>query len=276
MNYFSKKKIGLIAGNGNFPLITLENAKKAGYEVYVCAIKGEADQLVADLAHICTWVKLGQIRKVATFFLNNDVHECIMAGKITKTNVLKGHVFPDLDMIALAATLKDWKDDSLLGSICSYLEKRGIVIMDSTYLLGDLVAKEQVYSKKKPSKAIVEDIEFGWQMAKEMGRLDIGQAVIVKNKAVLAVEAIEGTDAAIRRAGDLGGSGSVIVKVAKPQQDMRFDVPVVGLRTLDNLIACGAKALVVEAGKTIILDPVLFVEKIDREKIVFVGRKDKA
>ncbi len=273
MHHFDKKKIGLIAGNGNFPLMTIVNAQKAGYEVYVCAIKGEADDMVAKCADVCEWVKLGQIRKVATFFLNNQVTSCVMAGKITKTNVLKGHVFPDLDMISIIATLKDWKDDSLLGAICSYLEKRNIMILDSTEFLGDLVAQEMVYSKKKPSKAVMDDIAFGWQLAKEMGRLDIGQTVIVKNRAILAVEAIEGTDAAIDRAGALGGAGSVVIKVSKPQQDMRFDVPVVGLRTLERVIASGAKALVVEAGKTIILDKDIFLEKIDREKLIFVGHK---
>jgi DUF1009 family protein len=273
MHHFDKKRIGLIAGNGSFPLMTIVNAQKAGYEVYVCAIKGEADEMVAKCADVCKWVKLGQIRKLATFFLNNQVSRCVMAGKITKTNVLKGHVFPDLDMIAIIATLKDWKDDSLLGAICSYLEKRNILILDSTEFLGESVAQELVYSKKKPSKAVIEDISFGWHLAKEMGRLDIGQTVIVKNKAILAVEAIEGTDAAIERAGLLGGPGNVVIKVAKPQQDMRFDVPVVGLRTLEKVISSGAKALVVEAGKTIILDRDIFLEKVDREKLIFIGHK---
>ncbi|MFC1808804.1 LpxI family protein [Candidatus Omnitrophota bacterium] len=270
---YSKKKIGVIAGNGNFPLVTIRNAQKQGYEVYVCAIKGEADEKVAECADAYKWVKLGQLRKVATFFLNNQVNQCLLAGKITKTNLLKGHVFPDLDMIMLIASIKDWKDDSLLGAICSYLDKRNVSVINSTYFLGDLVAQECVYSKHKPSKTIFEDVEFGWTLAKEMGRLDIGQTVIVKNKAILAVEAIEGTDAAIDRAGTLGGTGSVVVKVAKPQQDMRFDVPVVGLETLEHVIGIGAKALVVEADKTIILDRDVFIEKINREKIVFFGRK---
>lgn len=267
------KNIGIIAGNGSFPLLSAKEAKAEGYRVIVCAVKGETNPEIEQYASAMCWVKLGQVKKLVHFFKEHFVDQCLMAGKITKTNLFKGEVFPDLDMVKIIATLPDRKDDTLLGCVCQYVEDQGIQVLDSTRFLKGSLAEEGVLSKKKPTKAQLEDIQFGWQLAKEMGRLDVGQSVILKNKAVLAVEAIEGTDEAIQRGGDLGGKGVVVVKVAKPAQDMRFDVPVVGENTVNALVRAKASVLAVEADKTLLIDKEVFLKRVNEANIVFVAKK---
>lgn len=270
-----EKKIGIIAGNGDFPLLTVRNAQAEGYVVSVAAIKGETSDAVMQASDHYQLIPFGQMKKVARFFLDHGVTQCLLAGKVTKTNLFKGDIIPDIAMIKIATSLRDWKDDSFLGGICEYLEKQGLTVLDSTRFLGSMLAESRVYSAKKPSKEMLADIQFGRALAKEMGRLDVGQSVVVKKKAVLAVEAIEGTDEAIKRAGVLGGKGAVVVKVAKPDQDMRFDVPVVGIKTIDSMCEAGATVLAVEARKTLILDLDAFVERINKEKLIFVGMDDQ-
>ena len=193
-----------------------------------------------------------------------------MAGKVSKTFMFKD-IRPDLRAIALYMRLKDRKDDSLLLGIVSELEKEGIRVEEPTRYVPHLLAEKGVITKRKPKKEELKDIEFGWPIAKEMGRLDIGQTVVVKNMAVLSVEAIEGTDAAIRRAGELGRGGIVVIKVAKPKQDMRFDAPVIGLNTIRTLKEAKAAALCIEAGKTILLEKEDMIKLADKEKICIIG-----
>ena len=266
--------LGLITGNGLLPTVVLKEAKRAGYRVAVCAIQGETDPSIASLADAINWIRLGQLGSILKFFKAQGVHKAIMAGKITKTSLFRGDVKPDLEMIKVLAKTRNHSDDSLLGGIADHLDREGIKLLDTTtYLSEDSLPKEGVLTKRHPSKKELVDIEYGWDLAKEMGRLDIGQTVVVKNQAVLAVEAIEGTDAAILRGGALGSGDVTVVKVAKPNQDMRFDVPTIGLTTLEAMIKAGASVLAFEARKTILLNRKELIEKANERRIVVVAKE---
>ena len=196
----------------------------------------------------------------------------MMAGKIEKVRIFEGKVQPDLEMAKVLLKVRDFRDDSLLGGIADYLSHHGIQLQDSTSFLKEALPGPGTLGKKNPSREIQEDIDFGWEVAKTIAGLDIGQTVVVKRKAVLALEAIEGTDETIKRGGLLGKGGITVIKVAKPKQDMRFDVPAIGLGTLNELIAAKAKALAFEAGKTLFIDLNEFVKKADQAGIVLVGK----
>ncbi len=265
------KTIGIIAGNGRFPLLVAKEARNQGLRVAICGIYKEADPSLEKVADVFQWTKVGELKKLVKFFRAQTVHEAVMAGKIEKVRLFQENVNPDFEMVKVLMKTRDFKDDSLLSGIAHYLHEQGIDLMDSTLLLKDSLPGPGVLGKKKPSKEILEDLQFGFQMAKSIAGLDIGQTVVVKKKAVLAVEAIEGTDHAIRRGAELGAGKIVVVKVAKPNQDMRFDVPAVGMATMRELIAAKAEAFGFEAGKTIFIDQKEFVEKADQKGIVLFG-----
>jgi len=197
----------------------------------------------------------------------------LMAGGIKKTRLFSGGM-PDLRGVALLARMVHKKDDSILRAVAEELESEGIKVRESTLYLDNLVAKQGSITKRKPSNEEKRDIEFGWQMAKEIGKLDIGQTVVVKGQAVIAVEAIEGTDEAIRRGGTLCGQGAVVVKVCKPQQDLRFDLPAIGSMTINTMAQIKASCLAVEAGKTIIIDRKTVIGDAERAGIAVVALKD--
>jgi len=269
----NQKTLGLITGNGFLPELVASEAKRSGHRVAVCAIQGETDPSIAPLADSTTWVRLGQLGRVIQFFKGEGVKEVVMVGKVTKTNLFRGDIQPDLEMIKALSKTKNHSDDALLGAIASHLNENGIKLLDSTaFLSEDALPKAGILTRRKPVKKEEEDIEFGWRLAKDMGRLDVGQTVVVKNKAVLAVEAVEGTDEAILRGGKLGSGDVVVVKVAKPNQDMRFDVPTVGLTTLESMIKARASVLAFEAGKTIVLNRSQFIEKANEHKIAVVAK----
>lgn len=269
-----EKTLGLIAGHGILPALVLKEAKRLRKRVVVCAIQGETDSSVSFSGDRATQIRLGQLGRLLKFFKLEGVEEAIMAGKITKTNLFRGEVRPDLEMIKVLTKTKNHSDDSLLRGIADYLDSKGIKLLDSTaFLSEDTLPKKGVLTARRPSKEELRDIEFGWKLAKEMGRLDIGQTVVVKNQAVLAVEAIEGTDETILRGGALGSGRVSVVKVAKPKQDMRFDVPTVGLTTLESMIKAGARVLAFEAGKTIILERERFIEKANAHKMTVVAKE---
>jgi DUF1009 family protein len=265
------KTIGIIAGNGRFPLLALKEARREGYRIAVAAIEKEADENLTKMADSCAWVKVGELKKLVKFFRAEGVHEAIMAGKIEKVRLFQENVKPDLEMVKVVMKTRDFKDDSLLTGIADYLHGEGIDLMDSTAFMRDALPKAGVLGKRKPTKENWEDLRFGFSMAKAIAGLDIGQTVIVKKKAVLAVEAIEGTDAAIHRGAELGGGKVTVVKVAKPNQDMRFDVPAVGLKTLKSLMDAKAEAFGFEAGKTIFLDREEVLKQADKAGIAMVG-----
>jgi len=265
------KTIGIIAGNGRFPVLVAEEARRAGYRTVVCAIEKEADPSLEKAVDACAWVKIGQLKKLRDFFREQGVTEAVMAGKVEKVRLFQENVKPDLEMVKVLMKTRDFKDDSLLSGIANYLESEGIQLLDSTIFSRQNMPGTGVLGRRKPSREVLEDIGFGYTMAKSISGLDIGQTVVVKKKAVLAVEAIEGTDAAIRRAAELGGEDMVVVKVAKPRQDMRFDVPAVGLRTMEELVRAHARAFAFEAGSTLFLELKEFIEQADKHGISLVG-----
>jgi len=199
------------------------------------------------------------------------ISEVVFAGKVHKSIIYTGKVIPDLRLIKLLFGLKDKSDDSITLAITKELEDEGIKLLKTTDFTVKLMTPRGVLTKEKPSKADYKDIEFGWKIAKEIGRLDIGQTVVVRDQAVMAVEAIEGTDEAIKRGGSLAGEGAVVIKISKPQQDMRFDVPVVGTQTLQSMAKVGARVLAIEAEKSILLDKDRFIHDAEMSGIIVIG-----
>jgi UDP-2,3-diacylglucosamine hydrolase len=262
--------IGVIAGGGQFPRLFIEAAKDSGRKSIVVGFKGETAPEVATAADCFCWVKLGQLGKVIQFFKKNNVAEAVFLGTITKTRIFRD-VFFDLKGLSLWRKIDRRHDDAILRAIADTLQDDGITIVESTRYLADLLFPAGVLTRKKPSRQQKEDIVFGWHMAKAIGKLDIGQCVVVRNRAVLSVEAIEGTDAAILRGGKLGKEKVVVVKVHKPGQDFRFDLPATGLQTIESMKAAGAAVLAVEAGKSLMFDSEAVIREADAAGIVVVG-----
>jgi DUF1009 family protein len=233
------------------------------------ALEAEVDTL--------RWVYLGELSRIFAFFRDNGVEEVVMAGKVPKTFLWKNPsaLRPDPRALALMQRLADRKDDSILGSVAEAIEEEGFPLLGQAELAPELWAPAGSVGRIPPTDEQRRDIAFGWPIAKAIGELDIGQTVVVRGGAVLALEAIEGTDAAIRRGCALGEKGACVVKVAKPGQDPRFDVPTIGLETLATLIECGAGALAVEAGKTVILDREAVARGADEHGISIVGIDDR-
>lgn len=265
------RKLGLIAGGGVFPLLVAKEATEAGCDVYAVALRGEANSEVEQWSHKMIWVKLGELDKMTRFFEREAVHEAIMAGYVRKPKILSGDVRPDLSMLKVMTSVRDWKDKTLLSALSDHLEKKGVRLLDSTIYLRDSLPAVGILSKSKPSKSEREDIRFGFGMAKHMAELDIGQTVVVKDRCVVAVESIEGTDETIRRGGCLATQGATVVKVARPHQDMRFDVPAIGLETLKTAIESRVRVIAVEAEKTILFEKEALVKLADEKKLCLVA-----
>jgi hypothetical protein len=266
MNY------GLIAGNGNFPFLVVEGAKKTGQKLVVAAIREETDRRIEEVADKVLWVGIGQLGKMIKFFKSEGVEKAIMAGQVKHIQIFSG-ALPDLRMLKMLYRLPRRNTDSLIGGIADELAKDGIELIDSTYFIQDQLAQEGVLSRRKPSELEQGNIEYGLQIANEIARLDLGQTIVVRAKACVAIEAMEGTDAAIKRAGELAKGKLTVVKVAKPNQDMRFDVPVVGIPTINTMIEAGATCLSVTANKTLIFDREKMLELANRHKICVVAVK---
>ena len=245
--------IGLIAGGGQFPLMVAESAKKQGFQVVAVAHLGETEPSLLDIVDEIVWIKLGQLGKLIKTLKKNDVKKTIMAGSITKKRMFE-NIRPDLKGLAVMSKLAIFHDDDILRAVAKELAREGIEIASSTSYLPELLAPPGCLTRRRPSKAENEDIHFGWKVAKELGRLDIGQCVVVRRKTVLALEAIDGTDETILRGGRLAREKAVVVKVSKPDQDLRFDVPSVGIETIKVMSRVNASVLAVEAGKTLIFD----------------------
>jgi DUF1009 family protein len=263
-------RIGLIAGSGQFPIIFCKAAKLKGFSVYAAAYLNEADSELESYVDAIEWIHLGQIKRLIKFFNKHNVYEAVMAGGIKKTKMFS-NVQPDIKAISLMASLKHTHDDSLLRAFADLLEKEGIKIQSSTFLLPGLLAEKGCWTKRKPAKHEKTDLKFAWEIAKEIGRLDIGQCVVVGGGSVLAVEAIDGTDATIKRGGKLGNGNAVVVKVCKPNQDVRFDMPAVGARTIHIMQESGATALAIEAGKALVFDREEMVALADKFGIAIVA-----
>jgi UDP-2,3-diacylglucosamine hydrolase len=245
--------LGLIAGGGRFPLIAADAARRRGLRVIAVAHVGETDPTLSERVDEIFWIKLGQLGHLIKTLKKRKACKAILAGTITKKKMFE-KVRPDLRGLAVMSKLAVFHDDNILRAVADELAGEGIEIVSSILYLPDLVAPPGCLTRRKPNRSEQEDIHFGWQAAKALGRLDIGQCVVVRKKTVLAVEAIEGTDEAILRGGSLGREKTVVVKVSKPHQDLRFDIPAVGPETIRTMARVKASVLALEAGKTLIFE----------------------
>jgi hypothetical protein len=262
------RRIGILAAWGRLPVIVAEELRRQGYHVSCLGVVGHADPHLKDICDDFQWIGWGSLGGAIRFFRRMNVQQATMAGKFQKVVLYQPSLWwrhlPDWTFVktfwhVFITKRRDRKDDTLLGTLTGAFADHGITFHPATDYAPELLVKPGQIAGRPPSASQQNDIEFGWEIAREMGRLDIGQSICVKDRGVLAVEAIEGTDACIHRAGGLCQTGGfTIVKVAKPQQDMRFDVPTVGVRTLRTMVAAGAKVLAIEAGRTILLDDAEF------------------
>lgn len=263
-------KIGLIAGGGQFPLIFSKKAKAKGFAVYAAAYQNEADTSLQNHAAAIEWIHLGQVGRIIKFFRKHNVTQAVMMGSIKKTRMFSD-VKPDIKAISLIAGMIHTHDDGILRAFARLLEKEGIKVRESTFLLPELLAPEGCWTRRKPGRSERSDIEMGWKIVKEIGQLDIGQCVVVGGGSVLAVEAIDGTDATITRGGKLA-KGAVVVKACKPNQDVRFDIPAIGLETIRTMHEAGAKVLAIEAGKTVVFNREDMISLANKFGISIVAR----
>ena len=270
--------IGLLAGSGRFPILFAEAAQRLGLPVACVGLRYEAPEILGSLCESFEVVSVSRLGGMIRSFKRRGVRRVVMAGKVSKAVMYTPgrilQLWPDLRMIRFwHGRLKaDKRDDSILLGVIAEFERDGITFVSALDFCPELLVNAGILTRRKPSAAEWKDIAFGWKLAKEMGRLDIGQSVAVKEQATIAVEAIEGTDLCIERAGLLCRAGGwTLVKVAKPRQDMRFDVPTIGTATIDNLSKAGAKVLAIEAGKTIVVDQPEVVALADRHGLVIVA-----
>jgi len=266
-----QRRVGLIAGNGVFPVLFARGARKAGLEVVAAALRGEADPQLEGEVDELFWVYIGQIGKAASQFKARGVREAAFAGGVGKLKAFR-NARPDLTMLRAVARLRHFKDDALLRSIAQGFEERGVRIIPSTRYLAEVLAAAGSLSTRKPSASEERDIVLGRQVAEAIGRADVGQTVVVKGGHVIAVEAAEGTDACIRRAGELAGAGIVVVKRCKPDQDERFDLPAVGPKTVEVLARVEGAVLCIEAGRTVVLEAERVRAIADEAGIAVVAR----
>jgi DUF1009 family protein len=277
----AQEKIGLIAGNGTFPFLVLEAARAQGYEVVVAAIKEEASpEIESHGAAAVHWLSLGELSKLIETFQRAGVHRAVMAGQVKHKQIFSS-IRPDWKLAKLLLSLTTRNTDSLLGAVAKVLGDEGITLEKSTWLLEPLLAKSGVLTKRAPDEQEKKNIDYGRAVARDLAEHDIGQTVVIAESACVAVEAMEGTDAAIERAGQimrsLHGYASTlsraltVVKIAKPNQDMRFDVPVIGVKTIDVMRAAGASCLALDAGKCLLLDGKKVIDAADAAEIAVIA-----
>ncbi len=269
--------LGLIAGNGRFPFLVLEAARAAGHQVTIIALKEEAfPDLEAEAAKapaaVVHRVSLGKLGTWVSLLERAGATHALMAGQVKHTRLFSD-IVPDLTALSLLTRITSKNTDAIIAAVADFLRERGMDLIDSTAFLTPLMAGEGVLTKRAPTEAEHADLAFGYGIADVIAGLDIGQAIAVKSVAVVAVEAMEGTDQVIARAGQLAGGGVSIVKVAKPNQDMRFDVPVIGVATIRAMQAAGASTLSVDAGKTLMIDGDAIIAAADAAGIAIVGRR---
>jgi UDP-2,3-diacylglucosamine hydrolase len=264
------ENIGLIAGKGQFPLLFAQAAREQGAAVIAVAHRGETDPALASLVAELHWIHVGQLGKLIRIFKAAGVRQAVMAGGISRGRLFR-EFRPDWRALSVIRRAGAGQDDRLLRAVADELQAEGITIAPSTLFLNDLLAAPGSLSRRPPTPAELADINLGVQAARELGRLDIGQCAVVRRQVVVALETIEGTDATIRRGGTLSGSGVVVVKVSKPDQDLRFDVPAVGLDTIATMREVNAAVLAVEAGKTLIFDRAEMLQAADQAGIAVWG-----
>ncbi|MGO9613649.1 MAG: LpxI family protein [Dissulfurispiraceae bacterium] len=264
-------QIGLIAGAGKLPQIVAEDAKERGYKIIIVALEHLAGTELSQLADVIKWINVGKFGDIIDTLKFYDVKQTIMAGKVPKSLLYKSKMVPDLRTMKLLFSLKDRTDDAILNAVTKELEKEGIHLIDTATFSPHLLTPEGLLTRRPPTKDEMTDIEFGWMIAKAIGKLDIGQTVVIKEKAVMSVEAIEGTDEAILRGGKWAGNGAVVVKVSRPHQDMRLDVPVAGETTLNAMIKVNARVLAIEAHRSMIINREMVTKEADKAGITIIG-----
>ena len=271
-------RYGLIAGNGRFPFMVVAGARRAGVALSVAAIREETDPSIEDEVERLIWVGIGQLGKMINFFKGEGVEKAIMAGQVKHVQIFSRAV-PDARMLRMLLKLPRRNTNSLIGAVAAELASEGIDLIDSTFFLQDYLPSPGILTNRKPNAAERADVEYGLEIAREMAELDLGQTIVVRGKACVAIEAMEGTDETIRRAGELLGGGGqarkrlrltsgalTVLKLSKPDQDMRFDVPVIGVPTIETMIAAGATCLCISAGKTLMFD---------RDEMIAIANKHK-
>jgi len=249
-----EKRIGLIAGNGKFPMIFARQARKKGIEIVGIGINEETSRDLAQYVNKIYWLGVGQLGKLLEILVKENLTSCVMAGQVRHKLLFEKGIKIDNKMQDLLDKVKDKKTDSLIGAVAERLESLGIKVLDSTLFLSDYLPDKGVLTKHSIDENVLKDIEFGRDIAKSIAGLDIGQTVVVKDQVVLAVESIEGTDEAVKRGAFYGKEGIVVIKVTKPNQDMRFDIPVVGPDTIKLLKKLKAACIAIEAKRTLIID----------------------
>jgi UDP-2,3-diacylglucosamine hydrolase len=263
--------LGIIAGNAVYPRLLADAARKAGVKkIIAAAFTGETDPALEKHVDLLEWMRVGQLNRLLKLFRAQDIHHAIMAGQIAPKNLFD--LRPDLKALMLLGKLKERNAESIFTAVADELAKADVQLLPATTFLEDSLAPSGLIAGSKLSQQEEDDVDLGWQMAREIARLDIGQTVIVKNGTIVAVEALEGTNDAIRRGGELAGSGAVMVKVAKPSQDMRFDVPVIGVETIRISTKARLRAIAVEAGKTLLLERDTIIDLANRSKISIVAQ----
>lgn len=275
-------RYGLIAGNGRFPFMVVEGARRAGVSLSVAAIREETDPKIEKEVERLAWVGIGQLGKMIRFFKGEGVEKAIMAGQVKHVQIFS-RAIPDARMLKMLLKLPRRNTDSLIGGIAAELASEGIELIDSTYFLRDYLPDAGTLTRREPNSAERADIEYGLEVAREIASLDLGQTIVVRGKACVAIEAMEGTDATIRRAGHLMrgdkaadrirlSSGPLtVLKLSKPDQDMRFDVPVVGVPTIDTMIDARASCLCISAGKTLLFERDGMIELANKSQIAIVA-----
>jgi len=262
--------LGLIAGNGRFPFLVAGAARRAGRRVVAVAIREEAAPELADAVDEIHWVGLGQLGRCIDALRDGGAREAVMAGQVKHRQIFSD-IVPDLKLMGVLARLAFKNTDSLIGGVADALAREGIALLPSVAFLGDQMASPGAMTRRSPSREQKKDIEYGQQVADVLAGMDLGQTVVIKDRAAVALEAMEGTDEVIRRGGRIAGGGTTVVKVAKPRQDMRFDVPVVGRGTLLAMAEADAGALAVDAGKTLLIDRAEFLAEADEQRIAVWG-----
>ncbi len=265
------ERIGLIAGNGQFPVLFAKSALSCGREVVAIAVREETTPELEKYVHKIYWIGVGELKEFFRILKKERLKKVVMAGQIRPAHIFDENISMDGDLKRFLKKVKDKRAGSLLGEIAAILRKMGIRLLDSTTFLKEYLAPRGILTDLKPTPSQWQDIRFGASIARRLARLDIGQTVVVKDKAILAVEAIEGTDEAIKRGGALAGAAAVVVKVNKPRQDMRFDVPFVGPRTIDSLVAASCAVLAMQAAKTLLLEKDACLKIANENNISLLG-----
>ena len=266
-----QKVLGLIAGNNQFPFLFAREAKKKGFKVFAVAVKGDTSPFLRFLVDKIFWVGACELKKMFLFFKENKIQKVIMAGQVNPDNLFDCKTALDEEFLSIFSALCDRKADTIFLSIAQRLKKEGIELLNSTFLLSEHLVPKGTLTRRGPNEKELADIDFGRTIAKAMGSLDVGQTVVVKGRAIVAIEAMEGTDRAILRGGAIARAGAVVVKAAKPSQDERFDIPVIGPKTILSMKKCRAACLAVESFKTLIIDREMTIGLADRFGICVVG-----